>query len=357
MSRHDADLVVLGAGPVGLAVAVEAATAGLSVVVADPRSGPTDKACGEGLMPGARRALARLGVEPAPGADAMAFRGIRYLSPGHVVSADFRAGPGLGVRRTALSQALGARAAAVGVRRVAVRAGPPRQDRDGVDVAGLRARWCVAADGLHSPTRRALGLDAPRPAAGAARDPRARFGLRRHYLTAPWSEHVDVLWARDAEAYVTPVAPDVVGVAVLTCRPGDLDRQLAAFPGLQARLAGVPHASATRGAGPLRQRAVRVRAGRVLLAGDAAGYVDALTGEGITVGLATARLAVACVLADDARDYDRRWRAVSRDYRVLTEGLLLASSSPVLRRALVPAAERLPWAFRAAVDRLAAVHP
>ncbi|MGJ7442591.1 NAD(P)/FAD-dependent oxidoreductase [Aquipuribacter sp. MA13-6] len=344
------DLVVLGAGPVGLAAAVEAAAAGLSVLVADPRSGPADKACGEGLMPGARRSLERLGVGLTPGVDAMPFRGIRYLSPGHCVTADFAAGPGLGVRRTTLAQALTARAEAVGVRRVHVRAGAPRQDDEGVDVAGVRARWCIAADGLHSPARRALGLDAPRRTGPGG----TRFGLRRHYRTAPWSEHVDVLWARDAEAYVTPVAPDVVGVAVLTSRPGGLDEHLRAFPGLLDRLDGVEHASSTRGAGPLRQAAARARAGRVLLAGDAAGYVDALTGEGIAVGLATAREAVACVLADDAAGYDRRWQAASRDYRVLTEGLLRASANPVLRRALVPAAERLPWAFRAVVDRLAA---
>ncbi len=354
MSRGaDVDLLVVGAGPVGLAVAVEAAVSGLSVVVADPRDGPTDKACGEGLMPGARRALERLGVDLQPGPDAMELRGISYLSPGHRVSADFRAGPGLGVRRTVLSAALAERAQALGVQRLQVRAGTPVQDADGVDVAGLRARWCVAADGLHSPIRRALGLDG---GAGTvrARGGRARFGLRRHYRTAPWSAHVEVLWARHGEAYVTPVAPDVVGVAVLSDAEGDLDGHLARFPGLQARLAGVPHASTTRGAGPLRQDARRRRAGRVLLVGDAAGYVDALTGEGIAVGLATAHEAVACVVTDDASGYERRWRAASRDYRLLTEGLLRATSVPPLRRALVPAAERLPVLFRAAVDRLAA---
>lgn len=348
-ARPDADLVVLGAGPVGLAVAVQAATEGLSVVVVDPREGPTDKACGEGLMPGAVLALQRLGVTLCPGDDAMPFHGIRYLSPGHVATADFRHGPGLGVRRTVLSGALSQRAEQVGVRRVRARAGAPVPDSDGVTVAGLRARWCVAADGLHSPTRRALGLDAPTRARGE----RARFGLRRHYRTAPWSERVDVLWGRDAEAYVTPVAPDVVGVAVLSARLGDLDAQLRAFPGLVARLAGAPHASTTRGAGPLRQDATRVSHGRVLLVGDAAGYVDALTGEGIAVGLATAREAVACVLADDAADYDRRWRRASRDYRVLTGGLLRATAVPAVRRALVPTAGRLPGVFGAVVDRLA----
>ena len=60
----DADLLVIGGGPVGLAVAIEGRLAGLSVIVVEPRATPVDKACGEGLMPGAVAALARLGVDP-----------------------------------------------------------------------------------------------------------------------------------------------------------------------------------------------------------------------------------------------------------------------------------------------------
>src|SRR6185437_3469572 len=97
-----------------------------------------------------------------------------------------------------------------------------------------------------------------------------------------------------AEAYVTPVSDDLVGVAVLG--PGDGTRfegWLPEFPELYGRLAGAEPATAVRGAGPLRQRATRRVAGRALLVGDASGYVDALTGEGISLGLAHARAAVA----------------------------------------------------------------
>lgn len=81
--------------------------------------------------------------------------------------------------------------------------------------------------------------------------------------------------------------------------------------------------------------------------------MDALTGEGIAVGLASARAAVRAVLADDASGYERDWARSSRRYRLLTEGLLLASSRPTPRRLLVPAAERLPRVFGAVVDQLA----
>ena len=58
------DLLVAGGGPVGLAAAIGARLRGLDVVVLEPRRGVLDKACGEGLMPGALTELARLGVEP-----------------------------------------------------------------------------------------------------------------------------------------------------------------------------------------------------------------------------------------------------------------------------------------------------
>jgi flavin-dependent dehydrogenase len=345
----DCDLLVVGGGPVGLGTAIEAALAGLGVTLLERRGSPVDKACGEGLMPPARQALARLGVTP----EGWPFNGIRYLTPAASAQARFRAGPGLGVRRTGLSAALSARAEQVGVTRLQATAGPPVQGAGWVQAAGVRGRWLVAADGLHSPIRRALGLDRPVPGP-------ARFGLRRHYRVAPWTDLVEVHWSGRAEAYVTPVAADLVGVAVLADRNGSRPAPhagrpdwLAGFPVLQHRLAGAEPVGRVLGAGPLRQRSAHRVAGRVLLAGDAAGYVDALTGEGIAVGLLAARELVRCLLLDRPQDYEPAWRRASRQYRALTAGLLWASRRPVLRRALVPAAQRLPLVFDAVVNRLA----
>ena len=345
------DVLVVGGGPVGLGCALYAARHGLTVQVLEPRSGPVDKACGEGLMPGGVSALADLGVEP----DGHPFRGIRYLGPTASAVADFRAGTGLGVRRTELHDRLSAQVARAGVEVLPLAVDGLEQYADRVEVrthgphgvAGpaLTARHVLAADGLHSPTRRLLGLD--HPAGG-----RPRFGQRQHFRVAPWSDHVDVLWGAHAEAYVTPVADDVVGVAVLSDRRATFAEHLAGFPPLLERLAGREPVSPVAGAGPLRQRSRRRTAGRVLLVGDAAGYVDALTGEGISLGLAQARAAVAAVVAGRPSQYERGWVAATWRCSLLTGALRQSTRPRLVRRALVPAAAAAPWVFSAAVNEL-----
>lgn len=336
------DLVVAGGGPVGMAAALHGRRLGLDVVVREPRTGAIDKACGEGLMPGAVAELAALGVHPA----GRELSGIRYLdgTSDRGATATFRAGPGRGVRRTVLHAALaeGLRAAEIPVERRPVE--DVRDAGDHVLVDGEPARYLVAADGLHSPVRRLLGLDTPAPG-------RQRFGLRCHVEQAPWSTHVEVHWSPRAEAYVTPVADDLVGVAVLVDKGAGFEEVLDDLPLLRERLTG-PR-TRVMGAGPLRQQARARASGRVLLAGDAGGYVDALTGEGIALGLAQARVAVACLAADRPQDYDRQASRLAFRHELLTRMLLRATAHAPVRRLLVPAARRAPWVFSAAVNQLA----
>ncbi len=345
-------MVVVGGGPVGLAAALYAAQAGLSCIVLEPRADPVDKACGEGLMPGGLAALAALGVDP-PG---RSFRGIRYVSAGSSAEADFRTVPGRGVRRTALHRALRDAVDRAGVEVVQVSAvdvvQSPRRVMVGTALAGrsagpaVRGRYLLAADGLHSQVRRWVALDA------APRAPR-RYGQRRHYGIPAWSDHVEVHWGPRGEAYVTPVADDLVGVAVLSRARAPYSELMEDFPTLRGRLTDAEPLTPVLGAGPMRQRSASRVAGRVLLVGDASGYVDALTGEGISLGLAEAEAAVHALAMGRPEGYERSWRRVTWRYAALTHLLLAATRPAWARRAVVPAAAALPSVFTAAVNALA----
>lgn len=344
------DLLVIGGGPVGLGTAIAAAQAGLEAVVLEPRTGPIDKACGEGLMPPAVRDLEALGVNIPV---SRPFRGIRYEDDaGRFAEADFAAGPGLGVRRLVLSAALEARARALGVPVLAERAPLPVDRGDHMQVGPHRARYMAVADGLVSPLRQHLGLQLP------PRHP-PRIGIRRHFRVAPWSDYVEVHWTAEAEAYVTPVSSDEVGIAILhggeAAPPADqrppFDRWLARFPALAERL-GEP-CSVARGAGPFEQRVARRVLGRILLVGDAAGYLDPLTGEGIRLGLASAQALVSRVREGRPEAYEADWQRISRSYRWMTGGLLLLARHAWTRRLIVPTVARLPALLRVGVGVLA----
>jgi flavin-dependent dehydrogenase len=337
MTNYDTDLLIVGGGPGGLATALHARRQGLSVIVVEPRESPIDKACGEGLMPGGLAELASLDVDPA----GMPFHGIAYVNEHRRAEARFRGGPGRGVRRTTLHAALAAQAKEQDTDWIREKVTTVEQDARGVIAAGVRAKWLVAADGLHSAVRRAVGITA---AAGTPR----RYGVRRHYRVPVWSKFVEVYWSRWGEAYVTPVEPDLVGVSILSRGRPDL----AWFPRLAAHLAGAGRGPAL-GCGPLRQVVSRRVAGRVLLVGDAAGYEAALTGEGISLAVKQAAAVVKAIVDDTPSSYEAAWHRITRDYRLLTRALVLASTPRVVRRAIVPAGALVPGAFRAGVNILA----
>ncbi|MEM6457240.1 MAG: FAD-dependent monooxygenase, partial [Acidobacteriota bacterium] len=243
------DVLVVGGGPAGLAAAIAARLRGFSVRVVERRPLPTaealrtddvsglDKACGEGLMPDGLARLASWGVALDDDAG-QPFGGIRYVDDdGRVAEGRFPVDAGgRGVRRTRLHAALLGRAHALGVA-IASDVGtahlddPAAVDRLGplappivvrAGDAAWSGRWLLVADGLRSPLRAALGL--ARPAARTAAAGAARLGIRRHVACAPWTDCVEVHWADDAEAYVTPVADDEIGIAILWWqRPAPVD--------------------------------------------------------------------------------------------------------------------------------------
>lgn len=338
----DFDLAIVGGGPVGLVAAIEARQAGLSVVLIEQRVGVIDKACGEGLMPGALPLLERLGVNP----EGMPLLGITYVQGRHSVTHRFAGSPGRGVRRVVLHTALAERADALGISRITAKVDELAQDAGLVRAAGVTARYLVACDGLHSTVASAVGLARPAPTR------RRRYGIRQHFAVAPWTDTVEIHYGKHAEVYVTPVSPDLVGIAVLGETHTEFEAAIAELPALADRIRGAQTASERRGAGPFRQRTRARVAGRALLVGDASGYVDAITGEGLRLGFAQAQAAVAAVVTGNPANYERDWRRITREFRMTTTALVGFATSP-LRSTIVPLSVALPGRFGAIVESLA----
>jgi len=352
------DLAIVGGGPAGLATAIFAARRGLHAVLIEQQRGTPDKACGEGLMPAGVRALealdARRHIDPA---HASRFVGIRYVQEdGSTIEGRFHDGEGLGVRRTALMNALTMAARDCGVElHHSVKARDFQLSADSVQLAvgdeQIRARLLVAADGLHSPIRRQLGLD------GAAPE-HARFGLRRHYAGGEPDDHVEVHWSNGVECYLTPVGPDRLGVAFLFEGHGHLpdhNALLTRFPRVVERLANARVDSTVRGAGPLAQRPRAVMHGRVALVGDAAGYVDAITGEGLSLSFASAQALVDAApdaLADPSKlaRYAKAHATLFDAYARPTRLLVWLSRQPALRRRVFAGLSHAPKLFELALE-------
>jgi flavin-dependent dehydrogenase len=346
------DVAIAGGGPAGLAAAIRAAQRGFRTVLFERNPAVPDKACGEGLMPSGVRELERLGIRIAQDRCAP-FRGIRYLQEDEtVLEARFGTESGIGIRRMALGEALRDRALASGVD---VRHGTvigatalPGCIELQTDAGAAQARLLIAADGLHSPLRRAAGLDLPQGPAPV------RYGIRRHFALPPWTDFVEVHWAEGVEAYVTPVGPRSVNVAFL--REGEtkdrFEELLGRFPLLRERIGDAGTASEVRGAGPLLQR-VRARVGeRLALIGDAAGYVDAITGQGLSLAFAASAVLMEALPDDLSADlrpalqrYEAGMRARWLRYALPAHALVALARRPGLRRSALRSIARFPPAF------------
>ena len=316
-----ADAVVVGAGPAGAATAILLAEQGLSVVLLDRARFPRDKICGEYLSPEGSRILDRLGVLARVKArGARPLRGMRILAPdGTLLVGDYPAdGPwhghrphALAVRRRMLDVALVERAREAGA---AVREGMRVVDllRDGRRVTGVvaeptepgaragaaerfPARLVIAADGRTSVVVQRLGLRRP------------HRWLRRLALVADVEgacgdpERGEIVLAPPAYSILNPVAAGVGNLSLVipveearrhkADLAGYFDGVTRAFPGFRERLRHARRVGPVRALGPLAYHVVPPREDGVVLVGDAAGFLDPFTGEGIYAALRSAEIA------------------------------------------------------------------
>jgi flavin-dependent dehydrogenase len=199
----------------------------------------------------------------------------------------------------------------------------------------LRARWIAGADGSHSSVRRWVGLD-------EFRRERRRFGFRRHYAVAPWSERMELHWGDGCQFYVTPISDREVCV-VLMSRDSHLrlNDALPQFPRLAARLAGVAPVTEERGALSSTCRIHSVTRGRVALIGDASGRVDAITGDGLCLAFRQAGALARALAEGNLARYEAAHRRLSRRPMFMADFMLtLERRAPIQDRALRALASR-----------------
>ena len=319
------DVFVIGGGPAGLAAALAARQRGLKVIVADGAEPPIDKPCGEGLMPDAMAVLRGMGVLLGTSCG-FSFRGVRFLGNGSEVSARFASDGGLGLRRTVLHQKMIEQAERAGVTLwwktpvTGLAAG-------GVLVNGrnIATRYIVGADGMRSRVRRWCGLDGPFPR-------RTRYAFRAHYRVRPWTDHMELYWGRNAQAYVTPVSEEELCV-VLTSREPNVRHSTmrAEFPELAQRLRDA-ECGPERGEITVTRAFRRVYQGNVALIGDASGTVDAITGEGLCLSFQQANVLVDALASGDLRSYQTAHRRLARRPALMGRLLLLLDRYAPLRR-------------------------
>jgi 2-polyprenyl-6-methoxyphenol hydroxylase-like FAD-dependent oxidoreductase len=341
------DALIVGGGPAGLAAAIALRMRGGRVIVADRERPPIDKPCGEGLMPEGVAALRSLGVwnDCAPAAEP--FFGIRFTEDGRHADGRFTGGQGAGIRRIELHRRLLDRAAEVGV---TMRWNETvRLDRGGMaelDGRKVTARWLIGADGRESAVRRATGF-------AEVAQPARRAGLRRHFAVQAWSDLVEVHWHDDGQAVVTPLPSGEICVSAFANRPGPRFADLIArHPELQRRLAGARPTSVVRGAISGSSSVTAVARGHVLLIGDAAGAVDAITGQGLSLGFREALALADALAAGDPARYQRAHRAIVRTARRMAQLMLAASTRHAWRRRILDALSASPRLF----DYMLGVH-
>ena len=365
------DVLVLGAGPAGAATAIALARRGFAVALADRKAFPRHKPCGEFLSPecvpyldalGEGDLLARVG--------AWQVAGMRLSAAGAVAHGSFRAvgerahaRAGFGIRRERFDHELvlaAVRAGATflprhefaGLQRAADGrvCGAVLRDPEGRERA-IDCRHVVGADGVHSRVARALGVQ---------RQVKwlQQFAVTTHFAGVPPRANAAVHLFQRGFFAATTVDEGLFSVNVVLPKAelradaahdhdALLRRKLADAPDLLATLAAAERTTPWRGIGPFAHEVTTPVAPGALLVGDAAGYCDPLTGEGIYFALFGAAQAAAAL--GDALDRPASAEAAMLGYCAARKREILPriAASRWLQRGL-----RHPWVIRGAVGAL-----
>jgi flavin-dependent dehydrogenase len=304
------DAIIAGAGPAGSIAALVMARAGARVLVVDRDPFPRDKLCGDTLNPGAVSLLHALGLRDGPVEHALPLAGMLVSGPRTRVEARYGEGlVGRAIHRRALDGWLLEQAIAAGARfEPGLVARAPLVDdrsahllvrgllltRRGDPGASLRlpAAMTIAADGRRSTIARAAGLTSHPP-----RPRRWAFGTYAEGI-ADVRDLGEMHIRSDYYVGIAPVSATLANVCVVTGAKPDartpmavIESAIARDPWLRSRFAGARFSGHVNVLGPLAVNASAPGLDGLLLAGDAAGFIDPMTGDGLHLAMRGAVLA------------------------------------------------------------------
>ena len=318
----DCDVLVIGSGPAGSAAAGALARQGRDVLLVEARAHPRPKACAEYASPRIAEELQRLGLaESAWRGDALALVGMRVIRGQDAVDIRYRDARGArtawGLDRLTFDAALASHAVEAGARLRERSTFESLLTAEGAVVGArlrttdgpleVRCRTLIGADGARSAVARELGGERP------VRAPR-RLGLVAHYDGIPdLVDHGEMHVGPGWYVGLAPLAGGRLNVGMALPLDG-LSRQsarrryeaaIAGIPAVAARLSGRRRLTPIRGAAPIGHRVSRAAGRGWMLIGDAAGFIDPFTGEGIYRALRSARAAADALALGDERAGER----------------------------------------------------
>jgi len=325
MATRRTTVVVVGGGPAGSSAARTAASAGLRTIVIERDRMPREKVCGEACTPRAVQSLARMGLLPALRREGQEVRRAHLVSPGGVelrteLPEAVFGGEALAISRTVLDARLLAEAARCGAE---VREGVRVEGMDRTDTSirlriqggdPVEADLVIGCDGVHSLVRRSLGVATPGP-------DRTAQAMRAIYedVSLPDPGALMLVWDRTvlpAYGWVFPMPGGRANVGI-GLRADQLRARGETLPAVFERFLRTPSVRDALRGSRVRGRALGCplpyssqwgpcRFDRVLLAGDAAGLVNPLTGEGIDLAMESGQLAgEAAIAAAERGDFSR----------------------------------------------------
>ena len=324
----DCEILVVGAGPAGSAVAAALAARGRDVLLVEASAHPRPKACAEYASPRIAEELHLLGLaDPAWRSDALPLAGMRVIRGDTAVDICYRDAGGprsaWGLDRVTFDAALAAHAVACGARlheRTTFEG--VRRGEGGVTGARLRAadgpievscRVLIGADGARSRVARSLGVER------SVRAPR-RLGMVAHYEGHPeLTEHGEMHVGPGFYIGLAPLGGGRLNVGMALPLNGSsrqsarrrFEAAIAGIPAVAERLAGRRRLTPIRGASPIGHRVARAAGPGWMLIGDAAGFIDPFTGEGIYRALRSARAADEALATGD-EGAEERYLALRR---------------------------------------------